>query len=39
MNRDTQQDDDDLETMQAKIDTYDRISNEIEGALKERMAA
>lgn len=36
LNRDTQQDDDDLEAMRAKIDTYDRISNEIESELQDR---
>lgn len=39
INRDTKQDDDDLETMKAKIDTYDRISNDIEDELRSRMAA
>lgn len=36
LNRDTQQDEDDLEAMRAKIDTYDRISNDIESEIKDR---
>lgn len=39
MNRDTHQDEDDLEAMRSKIDTYDRISNEIESELQDRSRA
>lgn len=39
LNRDTQQDADDLEAMKAKIDTYDRISNEIESEMQDRARA
>lgn len=38
LNRDTTQDEADLEAMRAKIDAYDRIAGDIEGQLKERMA-